>query len=56
MGHKILRCRECSRYTLNSQCPVCGKKTVIPGPAKFSPLDPYGKYRRKGKIQERKYL
>ncbi|QLC49199.1 RNA-protein complex protein Nop10 [Methanolobus zinderi] len=46
MGLKIYRCKNCGRYTLEEKCPVCGSLTVDPRPAKFSPEDPYGKYRR----------
>jgi len=27
-------------------CNICKTKTIDPKPAKFSPEDPYGKYRR----------
>jgi len=46
MRSKILRCTVCGRYTLKDACPVCGAPTIITKPAKFSPDDPYGKYRR----------
>ncbi|MCS3923112.1 RNA-protein complex protein Nop10 [Methanosalsum natronophilum] len=51
MGNKIRRCFECKIYTLDNNCPKCGLKTKNPGPSKFSPKDPYGKYRRKGKYK-----
>ncbi|HDN74517.1 ribosome biogenesis protein [Archaeoglobales archaeon ex4484_92] len=41
------KCRSCGRYTLQNICPECGEKTFMPIPPKFSPEDPYGKYRRK---------
>ncbi|WP_319506636.1 RNA-protein complex protein Nop10 [uncultured Methanolobus sp.] len=46
MGQKIFKCRKCGRYTLETVCQQCGLSTVRPQPAKFSPKDPYGKYRR----------
>ncbi|TQD25122.1 RNA-protein complex protein Nop10 [Methanolobus sediminis] len=46
MGQKIFKCRNCGRYTLEAVCPKCGSDTFRPQPARFSPLDPYGKYRR----------
>ncbi|MFP4654574.1 MAG: RNA-protein complex protein Nop10 [Methanohalobium sp.] len=49
MGHKISKCKQCSRYTLEISCPYCGGKTVNPNPARFSPADRYGKYRRQSK-------
>ncbi len=41
------KCKNCEIYTLQEKCPSCGEKTVSPHPPKFSPEDPYGKYRRK---------
>ena len=43
---RIKRCVECGVYTLKEICPTCGGKTVSPHPPKFSPADPYGRYRR----------
>lgn len=40
------KCMGCANYTLRDKCPNCGKKAVSPNPAKFSPGDKYGKYRR----------
>ncbi len=42
----LLRCRACGRYTLKPQCPGCGATTDRPGPARYSPEDRYGTYRR----------
>ena len=42
----LLRCRECGRYTLGPKCPACGAQTARPGPARYSPEDRYGRYRR----------
>jgi H/ACA ribonucleoprotein complex subunit 3 len=47
MTESLLRiCRECRRYTLKAVCPACGGATRTPHPARFSPGDRYGKYRR----------
>ncbi|HUI40004.1 MAG TPA: RNA-protein complex protein Nop10 [Methanothrix sp.] len=46
MRSRILRCIACGRYTLKAACPVCSAPTVTTRPARFSPDDPYGKYRR----------
>lgn len=43
----LLQCVACARYTLRAACPACGGKTARPGPARYSPEDPYGKYRRR---------
>ncbi|MBI2664572.1 nucleolar RNA-binding Nop10p family protein [Candidatus Woesearchaeota archaeon] len=44
----ILKCVKCANYTLNSQC-SCGGVASTPRPAKFSPEDNYGRYRRLAK-------
>ncbi|HOV81798.1 MAG TPA: RNA-protein complex protein Nop10 [Methanothrix sp.] len=46
MRSKILRCGACGRYTLKDICPACGGQTANSKPARFSPDDPYGRYRR----------
>ena len=43
---RLRRCRSCGIYTLRERCPSCGGETSSPHPPRFSPLDPYGKYRR----------
>ena len=43
---KLLKCVKCGEYTLKDICPRCGEKAINPKPAKFSPEDRYGKYRR----------
>lgn len=43
---KLLKCIKCDEYTLRKICPRCSEKTTNPRPAKFSPEDRYGKYRR----------
>ena len=39
-------CPACGCYTLQEACPVCAAKTILKKPARFSPQDHYGKYRR----------
>lgn len=48
----ILYCQKCKAYTMKQVCPKCGTKTIQKKPAKFSPEDPYGKYRRKAKKEQ----
>jgi H/ACA ribonucleoprotein complex subunit 3 len=42
----ILKCGRCGTYTMKE---MCCEKTLTPKPAKFSPEDKYGHYRRKAK-------
>lgn len=49
MTNKILRCPECHTYTLKNKCPKCQSECMSPAPAKFSPDDRLGEYRRKYK-------
>ncbi|HEV2519045.1 MAG TPA: RNA-protein complex protein Nop10 [Thermoplasmata archaeon] len=47
MNESILRfCDACARYSLRPECPGCGAATRSPHPARFSPQDRWGKYRR----------
>ncbi|MGA7924256.1 MAG: RNA-protein complex protein Nop10 [Thermoplasmata archaeon] len=47
MTESLLRvCRGCQRYTLKLTCPSCKGATRTPHPARFSPQDRYGAYRR----------
>ena len=48
----LLQCAE-HGYTLKEKCPACGKPTATAGPAKYSPEDRYGKYRRQLKLMDR---
>lgn len=43
----LMRCASCEGYTLRAACPKCGSPTVMAMPAKFSPEDRYGEYRRR---------
>lgn len=47
MRFKIKKCLRCGKYTLKEICPLCGEKTKLAHPPKFSPEDPYGEYRRR---------
>ena len=44
MVHKIFKCPECNSYTLKEE--HCSAKTVNVNPARYSPEDKYGAYRR----------
>lgn len=48
----LKRCSECHEYTLKDTC-SCGGKAAPNRPAKYSPEDHYGEYRRKLKLMER---
>ena len=48
---EILYCKECNHFTLQKTCPSCNEKTISPKPGKYSPEDPYGKYRRIAKLK-----
>lgn len=43
----LKRCTACKEYTLREACPRCGAKATPNRPAKFSPEDNFGAYRRK---------
>ena len=49
----LRKCTACARYSMKDLCPSCGAKTIEPGPAKYSPEDHYGKYRRALKREAR---
>ena len=42
----LRRCTGCGGYTLENTCPKCSGPTERAGPAKYSPEDHYGSYRR----------
>ena len=52
MHFRIMKCPNCGRYTLKEVCPVCGSETKVAHPPRFSPEDPYGKYRRRLKREQ----
>lgn len=43
----LRKCSSCREYTLKDPCPKCGGTTVMTMPAKYSPEDRYGEYRRR---------
>jgi H/ACA ribonucleoprotein complex subunit 3 len=48
MTESLLRvCRSCDRYTLLETCSTCHRSTRSPHPARYSPEDRYGVYRRR---------
>ncbi|MBU2639209.1 MAG: RNA-protein complex protein Nop10 [Nanoarchaeota archaeon] len=49
MKKNILICPKCNNYTLKKTCSNCKTKTISPKPAKYSPEDRFGKYRREYK-------
>ena len=54
MGGYILKfCAKCQDYTMQETCPRCGGKAVANAPAKYSPEDRYGEYRRKLKKMDK---
>ncbi|WP_128692968.1 RNA-protein complex protein Nop10 [Methanoculleus taiwanensis] len=46
MSGRIRRCAYDRTYTLRETCPACGCRTRVAHPARFSPQDRYGRYRR----------
>ncbi|MSR85762.1 ribosome biogenesis protein [Candidatus Woesearchaeota archaeon] len=55
MSLSILYCSVCKKYTLKELC-SCRNKPVTTRPAKFSPEDKYGVYRREYKKEHAKDL
>jgi len=51
---QILYCKKCKVYTLDKICNSCKQNTVSKKPARFSPQDRFGEYRRRLKKLERK--
>ena len=49
----ILQCTKCHSYTLSETCPKDKGRAINPLPAKYSPEDPYGEYRRRLKALTR---
>ncbi|MDI6707819.1 MAG: RNA-protein complex protein Nop10 [Candidatus Thermoplasmatota archaeon] len=46
MKTRLRKCLHCNLYTLKQVCSKCHSQTTVPIPARFSPEDRYGKYRR----------
>ena len=51
---QILYCTKCKTYTLDKLCSKCKTQTIVKKPARFSPQDHYGKYRRDLKKLDKK--
>ncbi|MFA4861806.1 RNA-protein complex protein Nop10 [Methanoregula sp.] len=49
MSGRIRYCPADHTYTLSPTCPKCGRPTAVAHPARFSPEDKYGNYRRMAK-------
>jgi H/ACA ribonucleoprotein complex subunit 3 len=45
----ILKCENCGEYTMDKNCSKCKIETISIRPAKYSPEDKYGYYRRLAK-------
>ena len=43
----LRKCPECEAYTMKLECGKCKVETNQTKPARYSPEDKYGKYRRK---------
>lgn len=54
MAEHIRKCANDQHYTIEKECPVCGKETILPRPPKFSLQDKYASLRRESKKQELK--
>ncbi|MEK6940072.1 MAG: nucleolar RNA-binding Nop10p family protein [Nanoarchaeota archaeon] len=54
MAEHIRKCAHDQHYTLEKNCPFCGKETILPKPPKFSLQDRYASLRRESKKQELK--
>ncbi|MCK4718199.1 MAG: RNA-protein complex protein Nop10 [Thermoplasmata archaeon] len=50
---RIHVCPNCGKYSLKEECMDCKVKTFEDLPARFSPEDRYGKYRRRLKKENR---
>ncbi|MEK6812860.1 MAG: RNA-protein complex protein Nop10 [Nanoarchaeota archaeon] len=53
MKVEILYCAQCKIYTLKAECPTCRQQTFSPKPPRYSPLDKWGKWRRKAKQEQK---
>lgn len=49
--NKLRFCEDCEEYTLDKKH-YCNTQTINPHPAKWSPEDKYGEYRRKAKLKK----
>jgi len=51
MAKHIMFCKKCKKFTIKDAC-ACGSKTLTTKPAKYSPEDKWGKYRRRSKKEK----
>ncbi|MFC1751305.1 nucleolar RNA-binding Nop10p family protein [Pseudomonadota bacterium] len=51
MAKHLLKCQECGKYSMKEKC-SCGGKAINIKPPKYSPEDPYAKYRREAKEED----
>jgi len=59
MAEHIKKCVDDQHYTIEKNCPACGKETILPRPPKFSLQDKYASLRRESKrpeLQKKKLL
>ena len=54
MSKEILKCKKCDEYTISLTCPKCNEKVISTKPAKFSPEDKFGYWRRVAKKEVKK--
>jgi H/ACA ribonucleoprotein complex subunit 3 len=54
MAQHIFYCKDCKKYTMEKNCPLCKKETFENKPPKYSPEDKYAKFRREVKGKEYK--
>ena len=52
MKNLLMVCSGCDRYTLKERCSLCGNKTTVAHPARYSPDDRYARYRSPLAYQE----
>ena len=52
MAEHIHKCKSCSIYSLENNCPLCKQSIDRPLPPKFSLEDKYVQYRREVKKKE----
>jgi len=48
------KCKSCSTYTIEKNCPKCSGETTTSRPAKFSPDDRYVRYRISDRYEPKK--
>lgn len=52
MKSSLRKCPKCGAYSTKDKCQSCDVNTITAHPAKFSPDDRYGEYRRKSIKEE----